>query len=220
MKNIIIPFVVLAVVMSGCSTAYKARSTPDDVYYSPAPAVKPGVEDRYEDYASNSDDNYLRMKVRNRYQWNGIDDYNYWNDSRYDFGYSCTPSRSVLLNPYNPYMFTSCFGYNYYSPWNSWYSPFTTIVYYKNPQVYYGNTGKTNLTAYRNRSYNNAGRTSFGNLLKQTFGSNNSSLNNNTNPSRSFNSGTTPSNNAGGRSGGYNSSGSSSGTPRPPRGGK
>ena len=88
MKNIIIPFVVLAVVMSGCSTAYKARSTPDDVYYSPAPAVKPGVEDRYEDYASNSDDNYLRMKVRNRYQWNGIDDYNYWNDSRYDFGYS------------------------------------------------------------------------------------------------------------------------------------
>lgn len=219
MKNIIVLFIILAVVMSGCSTAYKASRTPDDVYYSPAPPVKPGAdEDRYDDYAAGSDDNYLRMKVRNRYQWNGIDDYNYWNDSRYDFGYSCTPSRSVLLNPYNPYMFTSCFGYNYYSPWSSWYSPFTTIVYYKNPQVYYGNTGKTNLTAYRNRNYNNAGRTSFGNLLKQTFGTNNNtSLNNNTNPTRTFSTNTTTSNTAGGRSGGYNSSGSSSSTPRPPR---
>lgn len=219
MKNILIPFAILAVVMSGCSTAYKASVTPDDVYYSPAPPAKEGVKDAQDDYSSNSDDNYLRMKVRNRYQWNGIDDYNYWNDSRYDFGYSCTPSRTVLLNPYNPFTYGNCFGFGYYSPWNSYYSPYSTIVYYKNPRVYYGNTGKTNLTAYRNRNYNN-GNNTFGGLLKNVFNSNNSSSNNSTNPSRSFGSGTTPSNNAGGRSGGYNSSGSSSGSSRPPRGGK
>ena len=219
MKNIIVPFAVLTIVMSSCSVAYKASSTPDDVYYSPAPALKTGGQVKDEDaYTSNADDNYLRMKVRNRYQWNGLDDYDYWNDSRYDFGYSCTPSRSVLLNPYNPLFFGNTFGYGYYSPWNSWYSPYSTIVYYKNPNVYYGNTSKTNLTAYRNRNYNN-GTNTFGSLLKGTVrNSNNSSTNNNTiNPSRTFNTSTTPSSSAGGRSGGYNSSGSSSSSSRPPR---
>ncbi len=196
--------------LSSCSSAYKATSTPDDVYYSPAPDAKAGAEDRYDDYTSSSDDNYLRMKVRNRYQWNGIDDYSYWNDSRYDFGYSCSPSRSVLLNPYNPY-----FGFAY-TPWGYWNNPAYTLVYYKNPQVYYGNTGKTNLTAYRNKNYN-TNRNSFGSLFKQSFGNNTTNNYNSNNATRTFNTNTTPSNSAGGRSGGFNSSGSSSGTSRPPR---
>ncbi|MEP6845673.1 MAG: hypothetical protein ABI861_06705, partial [Panacibacter sp.] len=98
MKNFILCSLAASFVISGCST-YKASSTPDDVYYSPAKPAVEYAQDRYEDY-SNSEDNYLRMKVRNRYQWNGIDDYGYWNDSRYDFGYSCFPSREVMLRPY------------------------------------------------------------------------------------------------------------------------
>ncbi|NNV55784.1 hypothetical protein [Limnovirga soli] len=218
MKNIIMAVTILAIAGSSCSSAYKATRTPDDVYYSPAPAAKPGEDDRYDDYTSSNDENYLRMKVRNRYQWDGLDDYSYWNDSRYDFGYGCTPSRSVLLNPYNPYWAGNFMGY-YYTPWGNFYSPFYTIVYYKNPRVYYGNTSKTNLTAYRNRNYNN---NNFGNLLKQAFNSSNNTTNNNNNslnPTRSFSSGSTQSNSAGGRSGGYNSSGSSSGSTRAPRGG-
>ncbi len=220
MKNILIASVIMALFLGGCSSAYKATSTPDDVYYSPAPAAGANAKETYDDYSTaNADDNYLRMKVRNRYQWNGIDDYNYWNDSRYDFGYSCTPSRSVLLNPFNPLIFGNTFGYAYYSPWSTWYSPYSTIVYYKNPQVYYGNTSKTNLTAYRNRNYYaNTNRSSFGSLLKQTFNSAGNNSYNTNNSTRTFNTGTSISNSAGGRSGGFNSTGSSSGTSRAPRG--
>ena len=222
MKALILPALIVAALISGCSSAYKATRTPDDVYYSPAPAAKESDEDRYESYSSNNEDRYLRMKVRNRYQWDAIDDYSYWNDSRYDFGYGCSPSRSVLLNPYNPYI---GFGYAFYSPWGSWYSPYSTIVYYKNPNVFYGRTTKTNLTCYRNGNYNNTNNrnTTFGSLLNKAFSNNNSNssynLNNNNNtPTRTFNS--TPSSNAGGRSSGFNSSGSSAGSSRTPRGGK
>lgn len=194
-------------ILSSCST-YKAGRTPDDVYYSPAKAV-PAGEDRYEDY-SNGDDNYLRMKVRNHYQWNGIDDYSYWNDSRYDFGYSCSPSREVMLNPYYGIGIGSPY---FYKPWGNWYNPMYTVVYYKTPRAYFGNTSKSNLSAYRNNNYN---RQSFGSLLKGAFNNNNNN-NSNTNPTRSFSNPGSSSNSAGGRSGGMNSSGSSSSSPRPPR---
>ncbi|QEC67113.1 hypothetical protein FRZ67_07345 [Panacibacter ginsenosidivorans] len=218
MKSFILLGIAVVLLLSGCA-AYKASRTPDDVYYSPAKTAVDRVdEDRYEDYSSNSDDNYLRMKVRNRYQWNGIDDYSYWNDSRYDFGYSCFPSREVMINPYygvsvwNPY---------YLRPWGAWYNPVYTVVYYKTPKAYYGNTSKSNLSAYRNTNYYNPNRQSFGSLLKSAFSTNNYNNSNNnfnsTNPTRSFSTGTTPSGSAGGRSGGFNSSGSSSSSPRPPR---
>jgi len=173
-----------------------------------------------DEHTGNTEDHYLHMKVHNRYQWDAIDDYAYWNDSRYDFGYSCMPSRSVLLNPYNPYL---GIGFSmYYSPWYNWYSPYTTVVYYKNPKVYYGNTSKTNLTAYRNGLYNNTNnRPTFGNLLKQAFSNTNNnsynSYNNNNSSTRTFNNNNSaPSSSAGGRSGGFNSSGSSV-APRGPR---
>jgi hypothetical protein len=219
MKSFILLGLASVLVVSGCST-YKASRTPDDVYYSPAkPAIAHQDEDRYETYG-NSDDNYLRMKVRNHYQWSGIDDYGYWNDSRYDFGYSCSPSREVMMHPYygvtvgNPY---------YLAPWGSWYNPVYTVVYYKTPRAYYGYSAKSNLSAYRNSSYYNSNRQSFGSLLKNAFGSNNYNYNNNNNnnnsynPSRSFNTTVTPSSSAGGRSGGFNSTGSSTSVPRAPR---
>jgi len=213
MKNFLPAFIITTVILAGCST-YKASLTPDDVYYSPAkPMVDNPVQDRYEDY-SNGDDNYLRRKVHSHYQWSGIDDYGYWNDSRYDFGYSCSPSREVLLRPYYGYSAASPY---YYYPWATWYNPAYTVVYYKSPKVYYGTTAKSNLSAYRNTNYYNNNRQSFGSLLKNAFNNNNTNNFNNTNPVRSFNTGTTPSNSAGGRSGGVNSTGSSASSPRPPR---
>lgn len=233
MKNILLAAGAVLVLMSSCNTAYRTTATPDDLYYS-APAVQPDIQDdRYLSYDDNNEDRYLQMKVRNRYQWDGLDDFSYWNDSRYDFGYTCSPSRSVMMNPYNPYygfgygysvaMGYYGFGFGYYSyPWNLWYSPYSTIVYYKNPKAY-GQTSKSYLTGYRNGNYNNSNRSSFGGLLKSAFSnnspSNNANYNNNNNrtytPSRTFS--TTPSSNAGGRSGGYNSSGSSATSPRSPR---
>ena len=42
-------------------------------------------QDRYEEYtAADQDNQYLKMKVRDRQRWSTIDDYAYWNDSRYD----------------------------------------------------------------------------------------------------------------------------------------
>src|SRR3954453_13182712 len=216
MKNIIL-LCIIVVLLFGCSSAYKATTTPDDVYYSPSKTIRSSA--RYDASASGTEDNYLRMKVQNRYQWDAIDDYGYWNDSRYDFGYSCFPSREVLMHPYyGSYLGLSFgFGYSYYyAPWYYGYSPYTTVVYYKNPKVY-SNTGKTYLTAYRNGLYNNTNRKqTFGSLLNKAFNNiNNSSYNNlNNNSSRTFN--TTPSSSVGGRSGGFNSIGRSI-SPRSPR---
>ncbi len=220
-------FLVLVVsIFSSCSSAYKTTRTPDDVYYSPGKETTGG---EYVDYVGSNDDRYLRMKVRNNNLWSTIDDYDYWNDSRYDFGYSCAPSRIALMNCFNPYyayMYNPFYTYRfYYTPWGSWYNPHYTIVYFNQPKVYYGTTSKTNLAAYANRNYKNynlpqpqTSKNSFGSLLHRVVAPNNNNyINPNNNNSRTFNSNTTPSNNTGGRSGGFKSSGSSSGTSRPPR---
>jgi hypothetical protein len=218
--------ITLSALLWSCSAAYKNTSTPDDLYYSPAATTKPVVatEDKYESYTTSSEDNYLKMKVQNRYQWDAIDDYSYWNDSRYDFGYSCTPSRSSMIWGWN-FMpgFYGSFGFGmwssayYYGPtWYSWYSPYNSIVYYKSPQTYYkGTTAKTNLSAYRNYRYSNGN-----NDYKTSFYNNSNSNNNYYRPSqtnsttRFFSSGSTPSSSAGGHSGGFSSAGSSAGGAR------
>lgn len=220
MKNKILLLISAAAFLSSCSTAYKASQTPDDLYYSPATEVKPDSQDDYQTY--NTDDRYLRMKAGHNALWSTIDDYSYWNDSRYDFGYSCTPSRFAFINSLNLYPFGWNYGYGMYGGgWYGWGSPHQTIVYYKSPRVYYGTNSKTNLTAYGNNIYNNRNnQTGFGGLFRRAFTNNNNSNFNNTrngnNPVRTFNN-TTPSSNAGGHSGGYNSQGSSGGTSRPSR---
>ena len=107
MKRMILGSLLTIGLLSGCSTAYQSGQTPDDVYYSPGrdggsrreeEKVREQQE-RYEEYASSQDDRYLRMKVANRNRWSGIDDFDYWYDSRYDF------SR-----------------YNHFSNWNSFYT--------------------------------------------------------------------------------------------------
>ena len=147
MKKNIIYLLCAITLLTSCSSAYKTSQTPDDVYYSPAKKVYPASQ--YENYGS-SDDPYLRMKVQDHNRWAGLDDYEYWNDSRYYY--------NNYYNPWNTY-FSWSFWYNpyysyWYNPWVSWYSPYCTVVYYKNPTVYYGGYSGYHLSTYGNRTYN------------------------------------------------------------------
>ena len=146
MKKNVIYFLCVVTLLASCSSAYRTSQTPDDVYYSPGHRIY--SNDQYESY--NSDDAYLRMKVQDHNRWSSLDDYDYWNDSRYYYNNYYNPwnsyySLSMWYNPYTSY---------WYNPWNSWYSPYCTVVYYKNPNIYYGRRNGYHLSTYNNRTYN------------------------------------------------------------------
>jgi hypothetical protein len=230
---------------------YKSGQTPDDVYYSPGRdglAVKENEQVRYDEYINSEDDQYLRMKVANRSRWNSLDDFDYWYDSRYDFGqryYSYGGYNSWNnLYAWNPYYYSLNPAWNYglsygYGMWRpgygiGWSYPVYTVIGYANPKSYYGGavfTGSTsgsNISAFKNRSYNNTNsgyrdsktgqwvndgsQNNFGNLMKRVFNpsSNNSNNYNNSwdRPVRTFNSGS----NSNTYNNSSNSSSSSSGT--------
>ena len=246
MKRKLLLTAFTAVLLTSCST-YKAGQTPDDVYYSPAKeyVVKEEKEvrrDRYDEYIASEDDRYLRMKIQNRDRWSGIDDYTYWNDSRY---FDCN---SVYV--YNNFSYNNRYGYNnnYFNNYGSalrynncipqtyrtnyfghagYYSPGYPVVYYKSPKVYSGSTGKINLGAYRNPTYNNtnygskgANQNNLGNLMKRVFSESNTNTSSGTSwerPVRTIEPGTSTNSNAGGKSGGYNSTGTSTPAKRDPR---
>lgn len=196
MKKNLVYLLSAVILFTSCSTAYKTSQTPDDVYYSPAKKIY--VDDRYDTYASSSDnyysdDDYLRMKVRDRYKWGSIDDYNYWYDSRYYNNNFYSPYTSYLslglgygfgyglgaypIYSYNPYS---------YNPWNSWYSPYYTVVYYKNPNVYYKPLrNNTNFSGYNNRNYSNYNMPLQNGNRNRTY--NNSNLNVNRNRDTYYN---------------------------------
>jgi hypothetical protein len=233
--------------ITGCASLNKATNTPDDIYYSAPPTAKASSPandagyDQYENYQANNDDQYLRMKVQNQTKWGSLDDYSYWNDSRYDYGYSCDASRDMLLSSlYMPYGLGYGAGYySYYGGlglgygigyggfgfgygYGGWASPYQTVVMYRNPKVYFNGTNKANLTAYRNIQYNNYNSTKYSTVNQGggNYTTRGGSFNNNNNnyvaPSRSFSTGSAT-NSAGGRSGGFNSAGSSAGGARPTR---
>jgi hypothetical protein len=244
-------FIFSVALFTSCST-YKAGQTPDDVYYSPAKeyVAKQETEvrrDRYEEYVSAEDDRYLRMKIRNRERWSEIDDYSYWNDSRFhDCNTIYTNNRLSGYNRYyneylnngtigNTYVYNNCVNNNIirsnYFGYGGFYSPRYPIVYYKSPRVYTGTTGKANLSTYRNPNYDNSNYNqskssspyNFGNLMKRVFSESSNSGTTQTSgstwerPVRTYESGTTTNSNAGGKSGGYNSTGTSTSTKRDPK---
>lgn len=126
--------------LGSCSTMYKSGQTPDDVYYSPAPQLRTASsdndesDDRYYDNGSNeyvnvqteqdrsaynSEDNYLRMKVRNRSMWSTFDSYSMYDAmySPYYGGFGGGFGGYGLGYGYNPYSFYS--PYSMYSPYSS-----------------------------------------------------------------------------------------------------
>lgn len=197
-KLLLIGFV--AAMLGGCSSAYRATQTPDDVYFSPArvaPAERNvASEDRYEDYQSSQEDRYLRMKVRDRSRWSSIDDYSYWNDSRYVPSFSYNYYRNNFNNFYswnNPYAWNnwnSPFSYNplfsvgygsyggYYSPlsygYGYGYSPYSNVYITKYPTKLRQNVNRPSLNGYSNRNYNNynnlnVNRQGLGNSIRKAF---------------------------------------------------
>ncbi len=188
MKKHILYLIGVVMVFASCSTAYKNTQTPDDMYYSPSSEAGAkqvaASDDRYEQYMNTNDDQYLRMRVANRSRWSSIDDYDYWYDSRYDFGYGCSMSRASMFYSFNPYYmrpwttsftfgygypyagmgfypfysyggFYSGFGYGYGYGYGGWYAPMYTVVSYKNPKVMARNSANY-LSTYRNRTYSNS----------------------------------------------------------------
>lgn len=183
----------IVLLCTSCATVYQTEQTPDDLYHSPS-IVTPKEKDiiaknqdndaRYEEYVSSSDDRYLRMKVANRNRWDAIDDYSYWNDSRFNFyGYNYSNNfygngyynnmsfytgfsfgfNNFYTYGYNPYSF----GYSsYYNPRYNYYGGFYNPYNYgssytldKNnagPRRY---SGGSNVVAYRNNNYNNSNTT-------------------------------------------------------------
>lgn len=155
----ILAFVIAA--FSSCTTAYKTGQTPDDVYYSAAKPqsdeVKKEKESEYTYDDEYYDDRYLRMKVRNRYQWNDLNDWYYYD--RYSYGYN---------NYYGSYYYGSY--YNPYSSWNYYYNPYShglNNYYYGHSNNYYGYSPVAvtkpivkphnfSLGGYTNTIYNNA----------------------------------------------------------------
>lgn len=192
-------FGFIAAMFAGCSSAYKASQTPDDVYYSPA---RPGAEqrsvakeDRYEDYISSQDDQYLRMKVTDRERWSTIDDYAYWNDSRYvpSFSYNYYRNNWNNLyswnNPYawntwgNPFYYSPMFsmGYNlygggYYPSLGYGYIPYSNVYISKYPTRMSSSVNRPVLSGYSNRNYNNINqnynRQGLGNSIRRAFSPN------------------------------------------------
>lgn len=242
MNSRILLAVLTIVILSSCSTAYKAQ-TPDDVYYSPARPQEEYVrvetqKDRdayYDD--TYSEDRYLRWKVRNRTRWSVYDEYAYnWHDYRYG-----------NIN-YNPYWSTGSYWNNYWY-WNRSYNPYCNpviVVNPKNPVAYNqvrNYTPGTYKTPYNNSnnavrtknspgvyrptgSYNNNNNNSgtLGNSFKKVFSnssnnnSNNGSNQSDSRPNRTY----TPSNSSSNSSssGSSSGSGSGSGVSRPSRGGR
>ena len=132
MKHSLLLSVLSMGLLSACTTAFKAGQTPDDVYYSPGREAAETVkaeqnqkqqEAAYQEYVSSLDDRYLRMKIANRHRWSAIDNFDYWYDSRYDFG--AYNYNSYYYNTLNPYAYWNPgwnlgIGYGTRYPWLWW----------------------------------------------------------------------------------------------------
>jgi hypothetical protein len=167
MKNtLLFALIGISLFSIGCSSAYKSTQTVDDVYYSPGRPSEERVDvkkeeekkQQYEEYISSSDDRYLRMKVSNHNRWYALDDYNYWNDSRYDFNMYNYYNKGYNYYGYNNYYPTLNYGIgkgNYYTPGFGWSSNYTIISYYGGKTSTPGTTSGSAITAYKNKTYTN-----------------------------------------------------------------
>lgn len=167
MNKRILLLAAVAVGLSSCSTMYRSGQTPDDVYYSPAPQQRVAYSDNDDEYYDNnggqdeyvnvqteqdrsaysSEDNYLRMKVRNRSLWSSLDDYSYYGGmySPFSYGYGM----GMGMGYYSPYSFYSPYsrygigmglGYGWGGLYSGFYNPYSLYNPYSfyNPYYSYG----------------------------------------------------------------------------------
>jgi hypothetical protein len=174
----------LIAALSSCSSAYRTGQTPDDVYYSPAPAqdtyVKTDNQQDRDSYYNRNEEQEIRRGIQDsRYRSNVTLSLGYgYSPYAYDpFGYYYNPyaynSYGTFGSPYgykgfydpygynsysyNPYSYNN-FGYNYgYNYYNPYYGSYYPPVY-----IYPGigntttNNGprRVNLGAYNNTGTN------------------------------------------------------------------
>ncbi len=208
MNKNILPLIMLLAVFASCSSAYRTTQTPDDVYYSPgkskeyASVNSTSNNSGYDNYTS-SEDNYLRMKAQNHYQWDALDNNDYWYSPNYAY------NNFYGFNSFNPYLLNSWGLSYYYSPFASiqpygWfnsfypsygfgfgYSPYTSGIYsHGGGYGYYGyspavvvvnsaaraHTSRPLLGSYGNNSYNN--RNNYNNGVGNRYAPASNGLNN------------------------------------------
>lgn len=176
MKSRILLLALTAAVLSSCTTAYQTGQTPDDVYYSPSRPQEEYVQsEKDEDYQyrrrndsyfdSYYEDQFLRMKVRNRYRWSDIDD-PYYYSRRY---YYTSFNHCYFGNPWTPYSYWN----NYYNPYYQNHviiSPATAT--YKSPRVFNLNTYNSNALTNSNYSNTNKARNYNGSYYNNNNGNN------------------------------------------------
>jgi hypothetical protein len=181
MKNsLLFTLLGLGLFVTSCSTAYKSDQTPDDVYYSPGRPAAEKVDivkdqtqrDQYENYVNNTDEQFLRMKVGNYYRWNMLDDYSYWNDSRYDFSHFNYYSSIGYSNYYGHNNWNFGWGTGFFRPNYSWGNPYYTLVTYYNPKTSVGRPSESGISAYKNKNYTNTNTYYSGNVKSSYNNSN------------------------------------------------
>lgn len=142
-----LPLFSFAVLLASCSSVYKSGQTPDDVYFSPERPQEEYVQVNKRDNRMYRDDDvaledqYLRMKVRNRryaFLDNDVDCYCYGsNYNSYNNYYRL--NYGVYGNGWSSW--NSGYGKFAYNPYS--YNPYYYNPYYSNPYysgVVYGNT--------------------------------------------------------------------------------
>lgn len=227
MKNLFtLLCITTVVVFSSCTSVYKNTQMPDDLYYAPsAPKVEKEEEKTEEQKEKEREDRFIKQKVQNRNRWSTIDDYTYWNDTRYNHCI-CNCNNSVRWNSYS-------IGWgNTYNNWlwnNSFNNPYTLFVPYTAPNTIKNTSSFSPIRAYGNTNTSNNNFVFNPKLQALTGNNNNNNSNNNSTPTQTLggkiirlfgggNSSTTPSSSAGGQSGGFKSTGTSTSTPRRGRG--
>ncbi|MEO5648626.1 MAG: hypothetical protein ABIR03_01735 [Ginsengibacter sp.] len=145
MKTKYLFLVGLVVAFSSCSTAYRTGQTPDDVYYSPAPAqntyVRTASQDERDSYGYRNDE---EQDIRR-----GIRDQRYRSNVTLDIGYGYNPyayNPYAYNNPYsyNPYSYNSPYSFDPYG-YKGIYDPYSYNPYYNNYSPYYG---RSNYSGY------------------------------------------------------------------------
>lgn len=159
MKTSYVLFEISLILLASCTSAYKVGQMPDDVYYAPTKSQSDYVSNNlnHNDYYASredySDNQYLRMRARNRYRSLQIDDIDYWYGNTYPYWSSavgCSICPTYWGTPYyNPYIGS------YYG--NGWYGPAPVIVVSKYPSYAPPPArNKAALDGYYNNSYNNS----------------------------------------------------------------
>jgi len=182
MNSKILLLALTVALFTSCTTAYKSGQTPDDVYFSPA-RPQDDDENKKEDkdnketrndrkYRNNDDvayeDEYLRMKVRNRSRWSELDDPYYYSRRYNSSVYNCC----CFGNPWSPSTY-----------WNNYYNPYYQNSVIINPKVStsYNRPRTVNLNTYNNNALTNKDYTNPKVNSSNTKTSNNNNYNNSNN---------------------------------------